>query len=118
MYPEDRELEKIENWVISSTQDCMDLMDIVKSLWSYPNYFSMTYKSGVGKNPVFKFNLSTGGWSGNESIIGALQKNYMFWALTWFSSQRGGHYVFEVKHKPKHPYDRLDQEWENMDNEA
>jgi hypothetical protein len=45
---------------------------------------------------VYRYNISTGGWSGNESIIGALQSNSLLWALTWVQSRRGGHYIFEV----------------------
>ena len=40
--------------------------------------------------------LSTGGWSGNEDIMGALEGNDVFFGLYWVSSRRGGHYVFDV----------------------
>lgn len=40
---------------------------------------------------------STGGWSGNESIIGAMQKNRMVWNFLWEQSRRGGHYVFDKR---------------------
>lgn len=48
-----------------------------------------------------KYAISTAGWSGNESIIQALQENpNYFWMLFWFSIQRGGHYVLKV-YQPK-----------------
>ena len=42
--------------------------------------------------------ISTAGWSGNESIIYAMQNNKsMLWNLTWVQSRRGGHHIFELK---------------------
>jgi hypothetical protein len=38
--------------------------------------------------------LSTGGWSGNEDIINALETNFMFYLMYWMRSSRGGHYIF------------------------
>ena len=46
---------------------------------------------------VRRYYISTAGWSGNESIIGAMQKNGMMWHLNWVQSRRGGHYIFELK---------------------
>jgi len=46
---------------------------------------------------VHRYYISTAGWSGNESIIGAMQDNGMMWHLTWVQSRRGGHYIFELK---------------------
>lgn len=40
--------------------------------------------------------MSTGGWSGNESVIEAMMANSLFWATHWLSTRRGGHYVFLV----------------------
>ena len=40
--------------------------------------------------------ISTGGWSGHEDIIGALQDNFMFWSLYWRATIRGGHYTFKI----------------------
>jgi len=46
---------------------------------------------------VMEHNVSTAGWSGNEAIIRAMEKNNMLWWMTWFQSRRGGHYIFEVE---------------------
>lgn len=43
-----------------------------------------------------EFKIATGGWSGNESVIAALEKNTVFWALCWSSSHCGGLYVFKI----------------------
>lgn len=34
--------------------------------------------------------ISTGGWSGNEDLVFALQDNRPAWAITWRQSRRGG----------------------------
>ncbi len=46
---------------------------------------------------VHRYYISTAGWSGNESIIRAMQSNDMMWCLNWVQSRRGGHYIFELK---------------------
>lgn len=38
--------------------------------------------------------LVTGGWSGNEEVISALQDNEFFWQRYWTKTERGGAYEF------------------------
>jgi len=81
-------LEKIRTWQAS---DLDGLMAYVRRIWEYVDigYFE---KSDDGI-----YRLSTGGWSDNEEIISVMQDNYVWWALHWLSSRRGGHYEFGRK---------------------
>ena len=87
-YPTEEELEKIRKWDV--VKDPMGLIAFIKGLWKYPDYFVVKGKR------VIKLELSTGGWSGNEDIIGALRENEMFFLLWWQKSIMGGHYFFRI----------------------
>ena len=86
-YPDEEELKKIAEWDYC---DFHGLMDYVKERWKYAD-------CGYWKKGRKYYRISTGGWSGNESIISALMENTMFWAVFWESSKRGGHYNFEIR---------------------
>ena len=90
-YPTEEELEKIRTWS-HPKYDYTGLLDYVGSHWWYPEYF---HKEPTKAGAQYK--ISTGGWSGNEELIGALQENLVFWGLCWVSSRRGGHYEFETR---------------------
>jgi len=96
-YPSEATLDEISEW------DCKDmdsLIRFVKKAWSYPDrarYIGkMSFLEGcIEFENVWYF--STGGWSGNESLIDSLQKNAVFWMVCWVQSIRGGHFYFNVK---------------------
>ena len=90
-YPDTRELRKIRQWPYN---DFFGLMEYVKDRWKYSD-------CGYWRKKGNKYRISTGGWSGNESIIGALRRNTMFWMMCWRLSKVGGHYTFEVKKPAK-----------------
>ncbi len=90
-YPEEEEIQKIIDW---DYKDFLGLMEYVEDLWKYPQYWDTIPISGCYK---VRYKISTGGWSGNEDIISALESNRMFWAMCWENSKRGGHYEFIVK---------------------
>ena len=96
-YPSSDALYKISVWDFS-TKSMDDFLNMVQEMWSYKDRFRLK-----GKN-VLRLYLSTGGWSGNESIIQAMQENYCFWGISWQKSRRGGHYWFRIKksvYKPR-----------------
>lgn len=98
VYPTDEALEKITNWSADDIAGCFTFM---KDIWTYADcgYWHEYETEGqlyrVTKKKVYRYEISTGGWSGNESIIAALEKNWMIYIMTWVQSRRGGHYIFE-----------------------
>jgi hypothetical protein len=88
-YPYKESLQIIEEWQPGEANSFHGLMDFIHSLWWCPEWGF--YRDGT------LYRLSTGGWSGNESIIEALERNRLFWMFCWRSSHRGGRYEFEVK---------------------
>ena len=96
-YPTNDALHLIEEWHFS---DAKGFFAFIESIW---HLRSWGWTEGVGEHDwdkdkeVYRYNISTAGWSGNESIIKSMQKNEMMWFLNWVQSRRGGHYIFEVK---------------------
>jgi hypothetical protein len=92
-YPDDNELEKISAWGVS---DPHGWLQYCQSLWHWGDSMYRFKVDGKGEET---FEFLTGGWSGNESIIGAMEQNAVLWGLTWELSQRGGRHVFKFDPK-------------------
>ena len=86
-YPSEEALKRIETW--PHTGGYADLMQYVESLWAYKDCF---FHDAYNRTYV----LTTAGWSGNESVISALQANLPFWGICWYSSFRGGKHTFVI----------------------
>ena len=83
-YPTDADLGRIEAWPHT---DPFGWLDFVVGLWHWPDF-------GVHRTQR-RLYLSTGGWSGNESIIWAMGTN-MLWHMAFVSHRRGGHSVLDL----------------------
>jgi hypothetical protein len=90
-YPTEAFLESIVGWRHENGFDAL-LQHAVKG-HIYPKYWER--EATDRKETVW--NISTGGWSGNEAIIEALQQNIIFWAMCWYQSRRGGHHIFKCR---------------------
>lgn len=99
-YPSDAALERIKAWDFNTPLEWFAYIKQAGNWWPDPEPW------GWSEEDVFaddfdgkrrRFHISTGGWSGNEDILSAMEENFMLWGLTWQSSRRGGHYVFEVR---------------------
>jgi hypothetical protein len=98
-YPSEAALEIVRIWPFNG--DTREWFDFIKSaIWWAPDWGwhegeePHEYKAD---EKVYRYNISTGGWSGNESIIREMQNNSMMWHLHWVQSRRGGHYIFELR---------------------
>lgn len=101
-YPTNAALDVIRLWHYN---DARGWFKFIESLWAYHDWGwkekdephewedHKQYKDKI----VHRYYISTAGWSGNESIIRAMQDNNFMWYLNWVQSRRGGHYIFELK---------------------
>lgn len=91
-YPTSETLQVIESW--NWTYSYEKLFDYIGRAWQFKEF---GWHDGRFEDRI-EFRLSTAGWSGNESIIRALEANtFHVWDFVWVQSRRGGHYIFEVK---------------------
>lgn len=99
-YPTDGALEIIEKW---HWDDIKGWFKFIENLWYLRSWgwsegiFTEDTGFDTADKERYEYHISTAGWSGNESIIYAMQQNSMLWGLTWVQSRRGGHYIFELK---------------------
>lgn len=82
-YLTERQLKTIKKW---EPKDFHGLMEFVRSIWEFADW-------GFHRDGDI-YNISTGGWSGNEDIIYTMKKNVLWWSFYWEQSRRGGHYIF------------------------
>jgi len=85
-YPTDETLNNIKCY----NGDYYDLFNEIEYL--FDQYGGADFDS---KNN--QWTLVTGGWSGNESIILAIESNILMYQSCWESSHRGGKFVFKIK---------------------
>ena len=100
-YPAVETLEAIKKWPVKSRKECHDLLAFVRSAWSYPDRWSEREKDdgvfGDGQPAKIRiYEMSTGGWSGNEDLVSAMEANILFWAISLESTHRGGLYIFHL----------------------
>lgn len=92
-YPDKKSLDEIKNWDVL-TLGVEGLLDLIEE---NTNWADRQIERG-GKN-VIRYVYHTGGWSGNEDVIGAMRHNFLFWSLSWIKSTVGGHFYFKIRKK-------------------
>lgn len=94
-YPTDETLDAIRNWQpnFSVTYPWADLIRFCRETWNmdYGAIFDEVDEDGDAL-----LCLVTGGWSGNEMAESAMMENWMFSAMHWHSSYRGGLVKFVI----------------------
>ena len=98
-YPTDNALELIAKWPYNDPKGWFKFIENIWYLKSW-GWTEGSYKENESdKKDKYRYYISTAGWSGNESIIRAMQSNEMMWHLNWVQSRRGGHYIFELRNE-------------------
>ena len=95
-YPTEDALFCVENW---NYEDPKGWFTFIKNIWYLSDWGwkeSLEFHNWRKDTEVIHYSISTAGWSGNELIIKSMEKNDLLWHTTWYSSRRGGHYVFEI----------------------
>jgi hypothetical protein len=100
-YPDEETLERIEQWDSMDPDGCLNF---VKRAWHWPegasHQLTDAEASIVGaKEGERHLRLATGGWSGNESLVGALRHNRLVSAQTWLLHARGGLHIYRYTRK-------------------
>ena len=90
-YPLDECLEEIKRWPI---EDRDGWLAYVRALWNVDYGDERQEYANDGESRLV---LTTGGWSGNEEIIGAMSDNTVLYMMTWISSRRGGRFEFQLR---------------------
>jgi hypothetical protein len=88
--PSDETLLIIENFSYEEEVNHISwkkFFDFVRICWNI-DYGNIRYETDDENNKIICF--ITGGWSDNEAIQGAINRNFMFKATRWESSHRGG----------------------------
>lgn len=67
-------------------------LDYITGVWN----LHYGWSNRTSSDDTITWEFVTGGWSGNDSIIRAMQDNAVMWPNCWESSHRGGKYVFTV----------------------
>jgi hypothetical protein len=100
-YPTEDTINKISTWKIANKQDLLDLVDFANR--AYHSHYGSWYIIDDYKKlepfyiePFKALVVHTGGWSGNEEIIVALEMNHIFWSLASVAQFRGGTYIFTL----------------------
>ena len=88
-YPTEETLMAIRRW---DPNDFYGLINFIRPIW---------WASFGWREKGAYLMISTGGWSGNEDIVIALQSNRIWWTLYWELSKRGGHYIFKRRKRVK-----------------
>lgn len=94
-YPTEETLERIATWEIITNADCEAAMDFAGAAWKYDAWQKeRNWSDALWPNPQVRYVFSTCGWSGNESIVAAIEKNMILQMIGAWSWRRGGHYEY------------------------
>ena len=97
-YPSEATLHALETW---DWRDLGGALDFLYAAW-VAQHGEATGEVTAHEAAVIRaykearyLRLATGGWSGNEDLIGAFQCNHMAWIICWRMSAAGGLFILQ-----------------------
>ena len=109
-YPTTETEGVIATWDVTTASDAIACIDYVGRAWKWPEWGWEKQEhwredpARLNGRPVTRYRVSTGGWSGNESLISALERNLTVQMMGWYSSRRGGHYEYRFPESDNEVY--------------
>jgi len=102
-YPTEETLQTISEWDDLSDEGYLMWVQFIKKAWHWEELvivgesenLMVREASKTLKCDKYVLGISTGGWSGNESIISAMQDNIL-WMVNFLNHRVGGHYEFKL----------------------
>lgn len=92
-----------QEWLASITADESPYNALLNTLTAWDTHYGSmrvvtdaAEKELIGAVAEDCIRLATGGWSGNESLIHALQANRVAWLVLWQLSAKGGLYILRI----------------------
>jgi len=104
-YPTDETLEIIAKWDV--LHDAVNFLQQLKSIWAYDSFVLSDTPPKEAEALLSMFDetkdltsykwlrLATAGWSGNESIVSALERNFSM-QMHWYMSVCGGLIIYKL----------------------
>lgn len=99
-YPTDEEKERLRTFT-GTVREYMAYLKSIGNYWPDHDSWGWHEKDVIYKGGERVYEISTGGWSGNEELIDIISED-MVYILYWEKHTRGGHYEFRI------PFSQLD----------
>lgn len=93
-YPDSADIKAIEQWnpgpEWSGSESWLPILTLMEEAWNHD------MGRVIWNDARTECTFITGGWSGNEEILGAMSDNFAARSMLWLSSHRGGKEVYGV----------------------
>ena len=98
-YPSDETLALITYWYRNNGWTPKEFLQFCEGAFN-KNYGSWKIVENfnndlLNQKPFTALRIATGGWSGNETVISAMEKT-VFWSVFWRASVCGGLFILDV----------------------
>lgn len=90
-YPSKDDLYKVQHWDFKDVRGLFDFIEDSDGMQAYGSFRRTIMPDGRER-----IRIATGGWSGNEDMMSALERNFIVYSSYWKLSARGGLEVYII----------------------